>query len=221
MKPLMIEIWSDIVCPWCYIGEHRFQEALANFEHHDDVQVIRRSFQLDPSTPRDSKETTVEMLSHKYGKSTAEALRMEQQVAGLAAQEGLPLEVNRIVANTFDAHRLLHLAAAQGHQEELAKRLFAAHFAERQAISDHDTLVRLATEAGLDPQAAQEVLAGDTYADDVQADIDRAAGFGIRGVPFFVLNERFGVSGGQPAAVHLEALQRAWDDAHSSMKEEQ
>ncbi|MFL5804371.1 MAG: DsbA family oxidoreductase [Roseiflexaceae bacterium] len=214
MQPLTVEIWSDIVCPWCYIGEHRFESALARFAHRDQVKVIRRSFQLDPSTPRNSQERVIDMLSSKYGVSPAEASRMEQRVAGLAAAEGLPMRSDRFVANTFDAHRLLHLAAAHGRQDELMALLFAGHFANQQAIGDQATLLQIATEAGLDPAEVQRVLGSDAYADAVRADLQRAAMFGIRGVPFFVLDEQLGVSGGQEQAVFLNALEQAWAAAN-------
>jgi predicted DsbA family dithiol-disulfide isomerase len=214
MSPLTVEIWSDIVCPWCYIGEHRFESALARFAHRDQVKVVRRSFQLDPSTPRDSQDRVLDMLSSKYGVSPAQAAQMEQRVAGLAAAEGLPMRSDRFTANTFDAHRLLHLAAEHGRQDELMALLFAGHFANQQAIGDHATLVQIAAEAGLDPAEAQRVLESDAYADAVRGDLQRAAMFGIRGVPFFVLNEQLGVSGGQEQAVFLDALEQAWATAN-------
>lgn len=214
MSSLTVEIWSDVVCPWCYIGEHRFESALARFPHRDRVKIVRRSFQLDPSTPRDSKEPVLDMLSSKYGVSKAQAAQMEQRVVGLAAAEGLPMRSDRFTANTFDAHRLLHLAAERGRQDELMALLFAGHFANQQLIGDHATLVQLAAEAGLDPTEAQRVLESDAYAGAVRADLQRAAMFGIRGVPFFVLGEQYGVSGGQEPAVFLDALNQAWAAAN-------
>jgi predicted DsbA family dithiol-disulfide isomerase len=214
MQPLTVEIWSDVVCPWCYIGEHRFEAALASFAHRDAVTIIRRSFQLDPSTPRTSQQRVLDMLISKYGVSPAEAARMEQRVVSLAAAEGLPMRSDRLVANTFDAHRLLHLAAAHSRQDELMALLFAGHFANQQAIGDHATLLQIAVEAGLDATEAQRVLGSDAYADAVRADLQRAAMFGIRGVPFFVIDEQFGVSGGQEPAVFLDALNQAWAAAH-------
>lgn len=144
---MKVEIWSDVVCPWCYVGEARFEAALAGFAHRDEVGVTWRSFELAPSAPPVSHQTMVEMLSRKYGSSPAEAARLEQQLAELATEEGLVISADRVSANTRDAHRLLHLAADSGRQDAFAKRLFAAYFAEKQVVSDHDTLVQLAADA--------------------------------------------------------------------------
>jgi predicted DsbA family dithiol-disulfide isomerase len=214
MASVTVEIWSDIVCPWCYIGEHRFEAALAEFPHRDDVQIIHRSFQLDPTTPRDSRERTLDMLSKKYGVSMAEATAMERRVSSLAQADGLPMRSDRYTANTFDAHRLVHFAAKYGKQDEMLKVLFAGHFANQKLVGDHETLVELAVEVGLDAEETRQVLASDAYAAEVEADLRRAAMFGIRGVPFFVLNEQFGVSGGQAKEVFAQALEQAWTAAN-------
>lgn len=216
MKKLTVEIWSDIVCPWCYIGERRFEKALEQFAHRDQVEIIWRSYQLDPRTPRGSKEKTLDMLSSKYGISKAEAAMMEQRVASQAQSEGLPMSSERYTANTFDAHRLLHYAASKGKQEELLHALFAAHFADNEIVDNIDTLVKIASEHGLDGAEVRQVLESDAYSAEVRADLQRAASFGITGVPFFVLNEEFGVSGGQPSEVFAHALQHAWEHSSSS-----
>lgn len=214
MSKVTVEIWSDIVCPWCYIGEHRFETALEAFAHRDDVEIIHRSFQLDPSTPRDSKERTLDMLSNKYGVSMAEATAMERRVSSLAQADGLPMRSDRYTANTFDAHRLVHFATEYGKQDEMMKVLFAGHFANQKLLGEHETLVELAVEVGLDADATRQMLASDAYVEAVQADLQRAAMFGIRGVPFFVLNEQFGVSGGQAKEVFAQALEQAWTAAN-------
>lgn len=207
---MRVEIWSDVVCPWCYIGKRRFETALARFPQGEDVEVRWRSFQLDPRAPRRSHESTVDLLRRKYGLSPEDAARREEEVEELAAAEGLVIRPDRVPANTFDAHRLLHLAAERGRQDALQERLFAAYFAEGEVVSDRDTLLRLAQEAGLEEKAARLVLEGDAYAEAVEADATEARTLGARGVPFFVLGRRYAVSGAQPAELFLRALERAW-----------
>ncbi|HLJ81932.1 MAG TPA: DsbA family oxidoreductase [Ktedonobacterales bacterium] len=210
-----VEIWSDVVCPWCYIGKRRFESALAQFRHRDDVTVTFRSFQLDPTAPRDTDVTVNERLAGKYGVSQAQAAAMNERVSALAAQEGLDYHLeNARYANTFDAHRLLHLAAAHDRQQEVKERLLRAYFTEGAAIGDPETLVRLVAEAGIDVDEARAVLDGDAYADDVLADERQARALGITGVPFFVVDEKYGVSGAQPPDLLKDVLERAWSDAH-------
>ncbi|MGH2515580.1 MAG: DsbA family oxidoreductase [Ktedonobacterales bacterium] len=212
---MQVEIWSDVVCPWCYIGKRRFESALAQFPHRDDVTVTFRSFQLDPDAPRTPDGTAAEVLAHKYGVSQAQAAAMNDRVSGIAAEEGLEYHLERAQhANTFDAHRLLHLAAAHDRQLEAKERLLRAYFTEGAAIADSETLVRLVAEAGIDADEARATLSGDAYADAVRADERRARVLGITGVPFFVVDEKYGVSGAQPAEVLEEVLERAWSDAH-------
>ena len=209
-----IEIWSDVVCPWCYIGKRRLEAALAQFPHRDSVTITWRSFELDPHAPRDFTGTLDERLARKYGVSLEEAAEMNARVSGLAAESGLEYHLDRArPSNTFDAHRLIHLGAARGIQGAVKERLLRAYFTEGQPIGDAETLARLAADAGLDAEEARAVLAGDAYAADVRADEARATEFGIRGVPFVVLDERFGVSGAQPVEVFLDALQTAWTAA--------
>src|SRR5579885_2645154 len=172
---MKVEIWSDVVCPWCYIGKRRFESALAQFEHRDQVQVIWRSFQLDPHAPRHGEQKTVEMLAQKYGVSVAQALKMQERVSTLAAQEGLEYHLDQTRhENTFDAHRLLHLAAERGFQEAAEDRFFHAEFTEGKALGDNETLVQLAAEVGVAEDEARAVLDSDAYADAVRADIRRA-----------------------------------------------
>jgi predicted DsbA family dithiol-disulfide isomerase len=210
-----VEIWSDVVCPWCYIGKRRFERGLAGFAHRDEVEVVWRSFELDPQAPRHSDENQVDRLARKYGMTREAALAAQERVTELAEQEGLAyrLDIAR-PSNTFDAHRLLHLSAERGVQGPVKERLMAAYFTEGRPIGDQETLVAVAAEAGLDERAAREVLAGDAYAEEVAADEREAGQLGISGVPFFVLDRRYGVSGAQPAEVILQALEQAWADAH-------
>ena len=207
---LTVHIWSDIVCPWCYVGEHRFESALARFPHRDAADVCHRSFELDRNAPAVSHTTAVEHLAHKYGLSRQEAEQVEQRAADAAAAEGLPFRLDRIRTNTFDAHRLLHLAAETGDEQALLAGLFGAHFAEGRVLSDHETLVAVAASAGIDAERARRVLEGDSYAAQMRADAREAAALGISGVPFFVLNRRYAISGAQPTELMLDALNEAW-----------
>jgi predicted DsbA family dithiol-disulfide isomerase len=210
MPPLTVEIWSDIVCPWCYVGKRRFEKALAGFEHRDDVEVVWRSFELDPNAPPERETSSAEHLASKYGMSVEQAERSNAQMTELAAGEGLEYHLDRTRGgNSFDAHRLLQAAKDQGLQSEMKERLMRAYFTEGEAIGDGETLVRLALEVGVDPTP----LAGGGYADAVREDERLAMGIGIQGVPFFVLNRRYGVSGAQPAELLQQALDKAWDAA--------
>jgi predicted DsbA family dithiol-disulfide isomerase len=212
---MKIEIWSDVVCPWCYIGKRRFESALARFEHRDQVEIVWRSFELDPNAPRQQEGPQDEMLAKKYGVSLSQARGMIERVTTLAAQEGLDYHLDGAQrGNTFDAHRLLHLAAAHGRQGELKERLLRAYFTEARPISDAETLVALGAEGGLPADEVHTMLSSDSYAAAVRADQRRAAAFGIQGVPFFVIDEQFGVSGAQESDVLLAALEQAWAKSH-------
>jgi predicted DsbA family dithiol-disulfide isomerase len=209
--PFMIEIWSDVVCPWCYIGKRRFETALARFEHRDDVTVTWRSFELDPTAERDPEGMAAERLASKYGMTVEEAAARQRQVADLAAAEGLEYHMERTRGgNTFDAHRLIQLAKERGVQDAAKERLMRGYFTEGERIGDPETLVRLVAEAGVDAGEARAVLASDRYADAVRSDEELARRMGINGVPYFVLGRRYGVSGAQPAEVLLQALDQSW-----------
>jgi predicted DsbA family dithiol-disulfide isomerase len=215
MTMMKVEIWSDVVCPWCYVGKRRFEAALARFEHRDQVEVVWRSFELDPSAPRLREGDYAERLAGKYRVSLAEAQAMIDRMVQAGAADGLELRFDKArPGNTFDAHRLLHLASGRGVQDALKERLLAATFTEGAPIGDVDTLVGLAAEAGLDADAARAVLDGDADAAEVRADERRAAAFGITAVPFFVIDEAYGVSGAQPPDVLLGVLEQAWAEAH-------
>ena len=208
---MQVEIWSDVVCPWCYIGKRRFEHALEKFEHAGAVDVVWRSFELDPSAPTDGNLDLVTRLSRKYGVSREQAEAMNRRVTDLAAAEGLEyrLDIAR-PGRTFDAHRLLHLAADRGRQDELKEALLAAYQTQGEPIADHAVLTRVAVAAGLDEDEVREVLADGKYAEDVRQDEREAHELGISGVPFFVIDRRYGVSGAQPSELLLEALDRAW-----------
>ncbi|WP_424214392.1 DsbA family oxidoreductase [Streptomyces sp. BI20] len=210
---MRVEIWSDVACPWCYVGKARFARALDGFAHKDRVEVVFRSFELDPNADREAVPV-LPMLARKYGRSLEEARAMSEHVATTARAEGLPYEVDgRLHGNTFDVHRLLHLAAARGRQDALLDLAFRANFAEDRSVFEHPTLVALAVEAGLDEAEARAVLADPTaYADEVRADEREAAELGASAVPFFVLDRRYGISGGQPTEVFAQALEQAWSE---------
>ncbi|MFF9911186.1 DsbA family oxidoreductase [Streptomyces sp. NPDC013457] len=209
---MRVEIWSDIACPWCYIGKARFEKGLAEFAHRDEIEVVHRSFELDPNRPKGDTAPVIDMLAKKYGRTLDEARAMEAHVASNAHSEGLGYRTEgRDHGNTFDIHRLLHLARERGRQNELLDLAYRANFAEERSVFDDETLVRLAVEAGLDETEVRTVLAdGTAYADAVRADEREAAELGANGVPFFVLDRRYGISGGQPAEVFTQALEQAW-----------
>ena len=210
MAPMTVEIWSDIVCPWCYVGKRRFEHALEQFAHRDQVELTWRSFQLDPNAPLERTESSVEHLAEKYGMSVEQAETSNRQMTELAASEGLEYHLDRTRGgNSFDAHRLIHLAAAHGRQDVMKERLMRAYFTEGEPVGDRETLIRLAADIGLDARAALE---GEVYSDSVHADEELAARIGIRGVPFFVLDRRYGVSGAQPSELLLQALEKAWGE---------
>ncbi|MEU8761681.1 DsbA family oxidoreductase [Streptomyces sp. NPDC048659] len=209
---MRVEIWSDIACPWCYIGKARFEKGLAAFAHRDDVEVVHRSFELDPNSAKGDTAPVLEMLAAKYGRTLDEARAMEAHVASNAHDEGLGYRTEgRDHGNTFDIHRLLHLAKERGRQNELLDLAYRANFAEERSVFEPATLVALGVEAGLDEAEVRAVLADDSaYADAVRADEREAAELGANGVPFFVLDRKYGVSGGQPAEVFTRALEQAW-----------
>lgn len=218
---MQIEIWSDVVCPWCYIGTRRLEAALADFPHTSEVEVVYRSFQLDPGAPTVPTESVAESLGRKYGGGPTAGQQMIDRVEAAAAEEGLIFRLSQAQrVGTLDAHRLLHLALEEGSavQRRLKEELLAAYFTHAQNVADHDVLRRAAASAGLDASQVDEVLAGDAYAEAVEADIRRTAAYGAGGVPFFVVDQKYGVSGAQPSATFREVLQRAWDDAHPALQ---
>ncbi|MDQ7910607.1 DsbA family oxidoreductase [Phytohabitans sp. ZYX-F-186] len=207
---MKIEVWSDVVCPWCYIGKRRLQNALARFDHAGDVEVTWRSFQLDPSQPRGENQPTTDMISGKYGVPPAQAKAMQDRVTGLAAEEGLTYHLDRsLTANTFDAHRLTHFAASRDLADGIHERLFQAALVEGEAVDDTETLVRIGTGAGLPADEVRKVLDSDAYADEVRDDIRQARALGANGVPFFVFDRTYGISGAQPIEVFLATLEKA------------
>jgi predicted DsbA family dithiol-disulfide isomerase len=214
MKTLNVDIWSDIACPWCYVGKRRLEAALARFPASADVAITWHAFELDPAAPkvRDASATYAERLAKKYGSSVARANEMLTTMTDTAAKDGLDFHFERVQSgNTFDAHRLIHLAHERGVQGAVKERLLRAYMTEGAVISDRDVLVRLGVEAGLDAEEARAVLSSDRYAAEVRADEDQARTLGISGVPFFVIGG-YGVSGAQPPDALLSVLTRAWSE---------
>jgi predicted DsbA family dithiol-disulfide isomerase len=207
---MRVDIWSDVVCPWCYVGKARFEKALSGFPHRDEVEVVYRSFELDPAWPKDRRETALTMLSTKYGMPEEQARAAEARIAGLARAEGLGFDADRPVGNTFDLHRVIQLGRAKGVQRELLTTLNKAYFAEARQVFDPDVITEIAASAGLDSGAVTEVLDGGAYADAVRQDEREAGELGITGVPFFVFDMALGVSGAQPTDTFTSALDQAW-----------
>jgi predicted DsbA family dithiol-disulfide isomerase len=208
---MRVDIWSDVICPWCYVGKARFEKALSSFAHGDEVEVVYHSFELDPAYPKGRHETTFAMLSRKYGMSEADARAAESRVADLAAAEGLGFHPERPVGNTFDIHRVLHLGLAKGAQAELLSAVNEAYFGQGRQVFDRDVITDIAAGAGLDAAATGDVIDGDAYADEVREDELQARQLGVSGVPFFVFDMALGVSGAQPTEMFASALQQAWD----------
>jgi predicted DsbA family dithiol-disulfide isomerase len=208
-----VEVWSDVVCPWCYVGKRRLESALELFDHRDEVGVVWRSFELDPAAPRQRDGSAAEHLGRKYGMSGDQVAASWARLTALAEAEGLEFHLDRARGgSTFDAHRLIHLGAEHGLQDEVKERFLRGYFTESLPIGEPDVLDPLAVEAGLPPAAVTEVLATDRFADAVREDERRARLLGIAGVPFFAIADRYGVSGAQSAELLLEALAVAWAD---------
>jgi predicted DsbA family dithiol-disulfide isomerase len=206
-----VEIWSDVACPWCYIGKRRFEAALERFEHRDDINVTWRSFELDPSAPHERSGDRAERLAAKYGMTVQQAREAEERLTAAAAGEGLPFRFDIARSgSTFDAHRLVHLAETHDLQDAMKERLLRAYFTEGELIADHDALVRLAVEVGLDEREVRDLLRGERYADEVREDERKAGELGITAVPTFVVDRKLGVSGAQPPDALLDLLRQGW-----------
>ena len=215
VRSVRIEVWSDVVCPWCYIGKRRLETALARFPHRDQVEVVWRSFQLDPGTPEDETHATLPALAAKYGRPVEDVRAMMRHVEETAAGEGLHYDLaSGTSGNTLPAHEVLHLAAERELQGAVKERLLHAHFEEGRSVFDVDSLAALAGEAGLDEAEVRAALADHRYRPAVLDDIRTARELGATGVPFFVVDRRYGAAGAQPADLLLQVLEQAWADAH-------
>jgi predicted DsbA family dithiol-disulfide isomerase len=205
-----VEIWSDIACPWCYVGKRRFEAALAQVEGAEDVAVTWRSFELDPGAPAERPEGGAVHLARKYGTTVEQARSMERQMTDVAAGEGLEFNFDRLrPGSTFDAHRVVHLAAAHGLQDAMKERLMRAYLTEGELMSDHAALRRLAVEVGLPEDEVVELLATERFAEEVRDDERTAAALGISAVPFFVVDRAIAASGAQPAELFVRLLHQA------------
>lgn len=214
---MRVEVWSDVVCPWCYVGKRRLETALERFEHRDQVEVVWRSFQLDPTAPEGETHPTLPALAAKYGVPAEQMRENMRGLEELAAAEGLEYHLaDGISGNTLLAHELLHLAAEHGNdtRNELKERLLHAYFEEQRSVFDVDSLVPLAVEVGLDEAEVREALSDRRYRAAVVDDSATAIELGARGVPFFVVDRKFGAAGAQPAEQLLQVLERAWRDAN-------
>jgi predicted DsbA family dithiol-disulfide isomerase len=213
-----IHIWSDIVCPWCYLGKRRFEHALAIFDHRDEVEVTHRSFQLDPTRPRHETTNRRTMLKTKYQLTDDKVREMDARMERLAEIEGLEYHLTEagVTGNTLDAHQLLQFGKARGIQDAVIERLYRAYFTEQRSVFERQSLVALAGEAGLDEAESRDMLERDGYVNAVEADVREARSLGVNGVPFFVIDGRYGISGAQATDVFTEALSRAWDERVTS-----
>ena len=210
---LAVDIWSDIACPWCFIGKRRFEKALDTLPFKDQVDVVWHSYQLDPSLPEHYDGTEAEYLSQMKGMPAGQVAQMLAHVAEQAAGEGLDYDFDALrPANSFTAHRLLHLAKEHGKAGELKEALLSAHFEKGLDTNAHQVLRSLGEEAGLPAADVVRVLESDDYADGVKADFAQARALGVTGVPFFVLDMKYGVSGAQPSELFAQALTQAWDE---------
>jgi predicted DsbA family dithiol-disulfide isomerase len=209
---MRIDVWSDLVCPWCYIGKRRLERALASFAHRDSVEVVHHAYQLHPDMPAGDTVPKDEMLLRKYRMSPDQLETMHERLERVAAEEGLDYDLaGGVTGNTVDGHRLVHFASTLGRQDAMLERLFKAYFTERRSIFDHEGLVALAVEAGFEAADVRRVLESNDYTEAVATDHDTAQRLGSSGVPFFVIGGRYGVSGAQPVEVFVDALQQAWD----------
>jgi predicted DsbA family dithiol-disulfide isomerase len=210
-----IDIWSDIACPWCFIGKRRFERALAGFPHREDVTVTWHSFQLDPTLPEHYEGTELEYLATRKGMARDQVSQMFDHVTQVAAGEGLAYDFDSvIVANSLRGHQLLQLAAEHGAADAVKEALLSAHFEHGEDIGSTDVLSRIGVAAGLEADAIRVALETERYLPEVRADIERARRLGIQGVPFFVVNDKYGISGAQPVEVFTQALEQAWREAN-------
>jgi len=214
---LNIEIWSDVMCPFCYIGKRKFEKALEEFVHKDRVAVTWKSFQLDPSLKTNPATNINQMLAEKKGWTIERAKEMNDYVTNLAKQVGLTYHFDKaIVANSFDAHRFSHLAKKYHVQDKAEETLFAAYFTEGKNTADHQTLIELGKNIGLDAKEVQQMLESEAFANEVNEDIAEAQQIGVSGVPFFVIDRKYAVSGAQESKTFLQALDKAWSEFEQS-----
>ncbi|EHQ30568.1 DsbA family oxidoreductase [Mucilaginibacter paludis] len=212
-QKLKVEIWSDVMCPFCYIGKRRFENALQEFEHKDEVEIIWKSYQLDPSMKNNTGISLYHYLAERKGITLEQSAQMHDQMTAMASELGIVYNFDKaVIANSFDAHRLSHLAKASGLQDKLEEALFKAYFTEGKNVADYDTLLKIGTAVGLEAESVKQVLNGKQYAEEVKHDIYEANQIGVRGVPYFVLGDKYAVSGAQHSETFLGALNQTWQE---------
>ena len=210
---MKVEIWSDYQCPFCYIGKRRFEKALSRFDGREGVEVVYRSFELDPSASREIQMNMHDMLAVKYGITAEQAKAQTDSMAAQGKAEGLEFRFEKVkLTNSFDAHRLMHFASSKGKQAEINDALFQAYFTDSKHIGDQETLADLAEGIGLKGDEVRSMLAGNAYADEVRRDEQDGARLGITGVPFFVINQKYGISGAQPEEAFLRTLEKVREE---------
>lgn len=213
INKMQVEIWSDVMCPFCYIGKRKFEKALAQFQHKDKIEITWKSFQLDAGLKTDPNTSINKMLADKKGWSLERAKEMNKYVTGMASQVGLTFNFDKaIVANSFDAHRFSHLAQKHGLQDKAEERLFAAYFTEGKNTADYATLIQLGVDIGLDAKEVEQMLAGNEFATEVHTDIQQAQQIGVNSVPFFVVGRKYAISGAQESDTFLQALHKTWGE---------
>lgn len=210
---MKVEIWSDVMCPFCYIGKRRFENALNQLPFNNEIEIEWKAFQLDPSIKKEPGKKIHEYLAERKGFSVEKAKELNGQVTSMAAAEGLQYNFDKaVVANSFDAHRFANLAKKNGKGLEAEESLFKAYFTEGKDISDHDTLIQLGIDIGLDGAVVKQALESDAYTKDVQKDITEAEALAIRGVPFFVIDRKYAVSGAQATETFVQALNQSYTE---------
>jgi len=221
---MKIEIWSDVMCPFCYIGKRKFENSLSGFPDKDQIDVEWKSFQLAPDLKTQPDKNIHQFLSEHKGIAPAQAKEMNDHVSQIAGQVGLVYNFDHtVVANTFNAHRFVHFAKEFNKQNEAEEILFRSYFTDGKNIDDYQTLIALGQEIGIDPAGLKAALESDSYTDDVHADINEASQIGVRGVPFFVFDRKYAISGAQESSVFLQTLEKSfadWQNASLEIKPE-
>ncbi|MEX0686922.1 MAG: DsbA family oxidoreductase [Balneolales bacterium] len=214
---MKVEIWSDIMCPFCYIGKRHFEDAMKKLLPKSDIEIIWKSFQLNPDMVTDPKKNINEYLAEVKGWSIAQARNMNQSVTDMAGKVGLSYNMDQaVVANSFDAHRLIQMAKDHGLGDQAGEALFHAYFTNGENIADKNTLIRLSQKIGLDKNETEDMLNGTSYSQQVNQDIQEAKTLGVTGVPFFVLNRKYAISGAQPSDVFIKAMEKAMNEEEST-----
>jgi predicted DsbA family dithiol-disulfide isomerase len=219
---MKIEIWSDFMCPFCYIGKRKFEQALQQFAGKNQVEVSWHSYLLDPQMQQEPGKSIYQVLAEKKEWSLQQSRQAHEQVVAMAREVGLNYQMDQVQpANTYDAHRLMQMAKGHQLQDQAEERLFSAYFLEGRNLQDAETLVELGKEIGLPEEELRQVLAGQAYSEEVQRDLYEAQQIGIRGVPFFLVNQQYGISGAQPAEVFLQALNQVWQQEQTQAGNQQ